>query len=182
MRTAGRRPGGPLSLPPAASAASWKRSTLSRSRTRTRRARHRPGRAAPIPKSRPFASGRSRRASLELHRTGARTRAARAPPVEALAGLEVASRRGRRGRASSLPPPSVQSPRMILENGVVRTLDPSLPIARALAIAGAHVAGGVGTHETVASQPGGRRPRRTLRPSRVHRLARPLSHLVALAA
>ena len=42
---------------------------------------------------------------------------------------------------------------MILENGVVRTLDPSLPTARALAIAGAHVAGGVGTHETVLPSP-----------------------------
>ena len=39
---------------------------------------------------------------------------------------------------------------MILENGVVRTMDPSLPTARALAIAGAHVAGGVGTHENAA--------------------------------
>ena len=37
---------------------------------------------------------------------------------------------------------------MILENGVVRTLDPSLPVARALAIAGDRIAGGVGTHET----------------------------------
>ena len=42
---------------------------------------------------------------------------------------------------------------MILDNGVVRTLDPSLPTARALAIAGAHVAGGVGTHETVLPSP-----------------------------
>jgi predicted amidohydrolase YtcJ len=42
---------------------------------------------------------------------------------------------------------------MILENGVIRTLDPSLPTARALAIAGAHVAGGVGTHETVLPSP-----------------------------
>src|SRR5262249_19648296 len=40
-----------------------------------------------------------------------------------------------------------QSPRMILENGVVRTMDASLPLARALAIAGDRVAGGVGTHE-----------------------------------
>ena len=37
---------------------------------------------------------------------------------------------------------------MILENGIVRTMDPSLPIARALAIAGNRIAGGVGTHET----------------------------------
>jgi predicted amidohydrolase YtcJ len=42
---------------------------------------------------------------------------------------------------------------MILENGVIRTLDPSLPTARALAIAGAHVAGGVGTHETALPSP-----------------------------
>ena len=37
---------------------------------------------------------------------------------------------------------------MILENGVSRTLDPSLPTSRALAIAGDRVAGGVGVHET----------------------------------
>jgi predicted amidohydrolase YtcJ len=42
---------------------------------------------------------------------------------------------------------------MILENGVVRTLDPSLPTARALAIAGDRVAGGVGTHEAVLPSP-----------------------------
>src|SRR5262245_52124310 len=36
---------------------------------------------------------------------------------------------------------------MILENGVVRTMDTSLPLARALAIAGDRIAGGVGTHE-----------------------------------
>ena len=42
---------------------------------------------------------------------------------------------------------------MILENGVVRTMDPSLPTARALAIAGAYVAGGVGVHETALASP-----------------------------
>jgi len=42
---------------------------------------------------------------------------------------------------------------MILENGVVRTMDPSLPVARALAIAGNRVAGGVGTHETALPTP-----------------------------
>src|SRR4249920_98201 len=42
---------------------------------------------------------------------------------------------------------------MILENGVIRTMDPALPTARALAIAGAHVAGGVGTHETALPSP-----------------------------
>ncbi|MEO5790464.1 MAG: amidohydrolase [Gaiellaceae bacterium] len=44
-------------------------------------------------------------------------------------------------------------PRVILENGVVRTLDPSLPTSRALAIAGAYVAGGVGVHETALASP-----------------------------
>ena len=42
---------------------------------------------------------------------------------------------------------------MILENGVVRTLDPSLPESRALAIAGHRVAGGVGVHETALASP-----------------------------
>src|SRR5881409_3250363 len=42
---------------------------------------------------------------------------------------------------------------MILENGVIRTLDPSLPLARALAVAGDRVAGGVGVHETALASP-----------------------------
>jgi predicted amidohydrolase YtcJ len=42
---------------------------------------------------------------------------------------------------------------VILENGVVRTMEPSLPVARALAIAGEVVAGGVGTHETALPSP-----------------------------
>ena len=42
---------------------------------------------------------------------------------------------------------------MILENGVVRTMDASLPVARALAIAGDRVAGGVGTHENALPTP-----------------------------
>jgi predicted amidohydrolase YtcJ len=42
---------------------------------------------------------------------------------------------------------------MILERGTVRTLDPSLPTASALAIAGDRVAGGVGTHETALPGP-----------------------------
>jgi predicted amidohydrolase YtcJ len=42
---------------------------------------------------------------------------------------------------------------VILENGVVRTMEPSLPVARALAIAGDVVAGGVGTHETALPSP-----------------------------
>jgi hypothetical protein len=42
---------------------------------------------------------------------------------------------------------------VILENGVVRTLDPSLPTASALAIAGDRVAGGIGTHETALASP-----------------------------
>jgi predicted amidohydrolase YtcJ len=42
---------------------------------------------------------------------------------------------------------------VILENGVVRTLDASLPRAAALAIAGDRIAGGVGTHETALASP-----------------------------
>ena len=42
---------------------------------------------------------------------------------------------------------------MILQNGVVRTMDPSLPTAAALAIAGERVVGGVGTHETALPTP-----------------------------
>src|SRR5213080_13926 len=42
---------------------------------------------------------------------------------------------------------------MILENGTVRTLDASLPTARALAIAGDTIAGGVGTHERALASP-----------------------------
>ena len=42
---------------------------------------------------------------------------------------------------------------MILENGVIRTMAPTLPVARALAIAGDRVAGGVGTHETALASP-----------------------------
>jgi predicted amidohydrolase YtcJ len=42
---------------------------------------------------------------------------------------------------------------MILDNGVIRTLDPSLPLSRALAIAGDRVAGGVGVHETALASP-----------------------------
>ena len=42
---------------------------------------------------------------------------------------------------------------MILENGVIRTMDESLPIGRALAIAGDRIAGGIGTHETALAPP-----------------------------
>ena len=42
---------------------------------------------------------------------------------------------------------------MILENGVVRTMERSLPVARALAIAGELVAGGVATHEVALPSP-----------------------------
>jgi predicted amidohydrolase YtcJ len=42
---------------------------------------------------------------------------------------------------------------VILENGVVHTLDPALPRARALAIAGDRVAGGIGVHETALASP-----------------------------
>jgi predicted amidohydrolase YtcJ len=42
---------------------------------------------------------------------------------------------------------------VILENGLIRTLDPQIPIQRALAIAGEWVAGGVGVHETALASP-----------------------------
>jgi predicted amidohydrolase YtcJ len=42
---------------------------------------------------------------------------------------------------------------VILENGVIRTMDSSLPSARALAIAGDRIAGGVGVHETALASP-----------------------------
>ena len=42
---------------------------------------------------------------------------------------------------------------MILENGVVRTMEPSLPLARSLAIAGERIVGGVGVHEAALPGP-----------------------------
>jgi len=42
---------------------------------------------------------------------------------------------------------------VILENGLIRTLDPQVPTQRALAIAGELVAGGVGVHETALASP-----------------------------
>jgi predicted amidohydrolase YtcJ len=42
---------------------------------------------------------------------------------------------------------------VILENGVIRTMDPALPTAGALAVAGEKVAGGVGTHERARPGP-----------------------------
>src|ERR687898_1008932 len=42
---------------------------------------------------------------------------------------------------------------MILERGVVRTLETALPTASALAIAGDRIAGGVGTHEDALPSP-----------------------------
>jgi predicted amidohydrolase YtcJ len=42
---------------------------------------------------------------------------------------------------------------VILEKGVIRTLEPAMPVALALAIAGDRVAGGVGTHETALPSP-----------------------------
>jgi predicted amidohydrolase YtcJ len=42
---------------------------------------------------------------------------------------------------------------VILENGVIRTMDASLPAARALAVAGDRIVGGVGVHETALASP-----------------------------
>jgi len=49
--------------------------------------------------------------------------------------------------------PATMGVAMILENGVIRTMDPALPLARALAIAGESIAGGVGTHERALASP-----------------------------
>ena len=67
---------------------------------------------------------------------------------------------------------------MILENGIVRTMDPSLPASRALAIAGAVRRRRCRRARDSACEPRGRRPRRPLRAARAHRLARPLPDLV----
>ena len=42
---------------------------------------------------------------------------------------------------------------MILEKGVIHTLEPAMPVVLALAIAGDRIAGGVGTHETALPSP-----------------------------
>src|ERR1700736_1865021 len=42
---------------------------------------------------------------------------------------------------------------LILENALIRTMDPQLPTQRALAIAGEQVAGGVGVHEMALASP-----------------------------
>jgi predicted amidohydrolase YtcJ len=47
----------------------------------------------------------------------------------------------------------LHDPAVILDNGVIRTMDATLPVARALAIAGDRIAGGVGTHETALASP-----------------------------
>jgi predicted amidohydrolase YtcJ len=48
---------------------------------------------------------------------------------------------------------AVVSAEVILQNGVIRTMDPSLPTAAALAVAGERIAGGIGTHETALASP-----------------------------
>src|SRR5215510_7064957 len=55
--------------------------------------------------------------------------------------------------ASSETRPSLDSRRVILENGLIRTLEPRIPTQRALAIAGEWIAGGVGVHETALASP-----------------------------
>jgi predicted amidohydrolase YtcJ len=42
---------------------------------------------------------------------------------------------------------------VILENGVIRTLEPAIPVVRALAIADGRIVGGVGVHETALASP-----------------------------
>src|SRR5262245_29258721 len=62
-------------------------------------------------------------------------------------------KRARRASSSESGTIGVESCIVILTNGVIRTMDPSLPTAAALAIAGDRVAGGVGTHETALASP-----------------------------
>src|SRR5438034_2814684 len=52
-----------------------------------------------------------------------------------------------------MAPASISSTAVILENGLIRTMEPALPVARALAIAGERIAGAVGTHETALASP-----------------------------
>jgi predicted amidohydrolase YtcJ len=42
---------------------------------------------------------------------------------------------------------------VILDNGVIRTMEPSLPLVRSLVVAGERIAGGVGTHERALPGP-----------------------------
>src|SRR4030095_8643588 len=62
--------------------------------------------------------------------------------------LDPVRRVRRRGQARE---PTV--PVVILENGVIPTMDAPMPVASALAIAGSRVAGGFGTHETALASP-----------------------------
>ena len=71
---------------------------------------------------------------------------------------------------------------VILENGVIRTLDPSLPKSRALAIAGDRDRGRRRRARDGAREPGDDRSRRPLRAARLHRLARPLPDVGTRAA
>ena len=71
---------------------------------------------------------------------------------------------------------------MILENGVVRTLDPSLPTARRARDRGRPRRRRRRRPRDGAREPGDGRPRRPLRRPRLHRLARPLPDLGARAA
>ena len=77
-----------------------------------------------------------------------------APPARGAPSRQHGS--GRRGRARPerrRELPAVGPQPVILDNGVIRTLDPSLPTCGALAIAGPIVAGGVGTHEWMLPTP-----------------------------
>jgi predicted amidohydrolase YtcJ len=73
--------------------------------------------------------------------------------------VQLGSRQPAHGRADGIGARGFEGARtydpldVILENGVIRTMDTSLPLARSLAIAGDRVAGGVGTHETALPGP-----------------------------
>ena len=95
-------------------------------------------------------------ATTAASRTTSRSRSTR--PGTCSASARPCGRRTsiRTRRSSAIRRPSSttgSSSAVILDNGVVRTLDPSLPTCGALAIAGPLVAGGVGTHEWALPTP-----------------------------
>ena len=125
--------------------------------------RHR-GARDPRPRTRSGdADQTSRRASRRAHRFG-RCGPPRAQPAPT-GSPEGTSGRGRSGWPgphggvthgrdhSEMLAQASRLATVILENGVIRTLDPQLPTSRALAVAGAYVAGGVGVHETALASP-----------------------------
>ena len=113
-----------------------------------------PAREHPFPRpplDRPFGDparrdGRGRRACDCCRR--------RLPDSDRRARCRQAERRGRGGGGARHGRRAGHTvPALILENCLVRTMDPQVPTQRALAIAGDRIAGGVGVHETALASP-----------------------------